>query len=67
VVYPDVLEVRIEDTAPPIHAQTDANFKPAKLANGVEVMVPQFIKSGDSIRLNLDTMQYMDRLKTRNA
>ena len=67
VLFPDVLEVKIADTAPAIHQQTDANFKPARLANGVEVLVPQFIKAGDSIRLNLETMQYMDRAKTRNV
>jgi hypothetical protein len=29
----------------------------------VEVMVPQFIKTGDMIRLDLQTMKYMDRVK----
>jgi len=30
-------------------------------------MVPQFVKAGDMIRLDLETMKYMDRAKTRNA
>lgn len=64
VLFPEVLEVKIAETAPPMHQQQDSAFKPAKLANGVEVMVPQFVKDGDVIRLDLQTMRYMDRVKT---
>jgi elongation factor P len=63
VVFPDALEVKITETTPPLH-QTDSTFKPAKLENGIEVMVPQFVKTGDVIRLDLQTMKYMDRVKT---
>lgn len=62
VLFPDLLEVKIADTAPPMHQQ-DNTFKPARLGNGIEVMVPQFVKAGDMIRLDLQTMKYMDRVK----
>jgi elongation factor P len=64
VLFPDVLEVKIADTAPPIHQQQDNNYKPAKLANGIEVMVPLFVKTGDAIRLDVGNMKYMDRART---
>lgn len=67
VVFPPVLEVKIADTAPATHQQADSAYKPAQLGNGIEVMVPQFVKSGDVIRLDLETMKYMDRAKTRSA
>lgn len=60
---PDFLEVPVADTAPPMHAQQDSAWKPARLENGAEVMVPQFIKSGDTIRLDMATLKYMDRAK----
>jgi elongation factor P len=63
VLFPDVLEVKIVDTAPPIHQQQDSNYKPAKLANDIEVMVPLFVKTGDAIRLDVANMKYMDRAK----
>ena len=63
VVFPEVLEVRIGETAPPSHAQVDSVWKPARLESGVEVMVPQFIKDGDLIRLDVANMKYMDRAK----
>jgi len=67
VQFPDILEVRIADTAPATHAQQDSTWKPAKLDNGVEVMVPQFIKTGDVIRLHSDTLKYSDRAKVTGS
>jgi elongation factor P len=63
VQFPDVIEVRIASTAPPVHAQQDNTWKPAVLDNGVELMVPQFIRAGESIRLALNEMRYMDRVR----
>jgi elongation factor P len=63
VQLPEVLEVRIADTAPPTHQQQDSTWKPARLENGVEIMVPQFIKSADLIRLDMTALRYMDRVK----
>jgi elongation factor P len=67
VMFPDVLEVQIADTAPPAHQQQDTNFKPATLQNGVEVLVPQFVKTGDTIRLDIENLRYMDRAKVKRA
>lgn len=63
VVMPPSLEVRIADTAPALHQQQDTNFKTARLENGVAVLVPQFVKTGDMIRIDLATLRYMDRAK----
>lgn len=64
VQFPEMLEVRIADTTPPVHAQQDSTWKNAKLENGVDVMVPQFIKTGDMIRLDMQNLKYMDRART---
>ena len=65
VQMPEMLEVKITDTTPPVHAQQDSTWKTATLENGVSVMVPQFIKTGDTIRLDLINLKYMDRAKTQ--
>lgn len=62
-VFPDILEVRVADTAPPVHQQTESVWKLARLENGVEIMVPQFVKAGDLIRLDTGSMKYMDRAR----
>jgi elongation factor P len=63
VHFPDVLEVRVADTAPAMHNQQDSTWKPARLDNGIQIMVPQFIKSGDLVRLDTAELKYMDRVK----
>lgn len=67
VVLPDFVEVVIEDTAAPSHGQADSAWKVARLGNGVEVMVPPFVKNGDAIRLNLATLKYMDRARGKSV
>lgn len=67
VLFPDMVEVRIADTTPPVHAQQDSTWKTATLENGVDVIVPQFIKTGDVIRLDVDTLRYVDRAKGASA
>jgi len=63
VAFPDIMEVRVANTAPPVHQQTDSVWKTARLENGAEIMVPQFIKVGDCIRLDVANLKYIDRAK----
>ncbi len=63
VIVPDVIEEKVAETAPPAHQQADSTFKPARLENGLQILVPQFIKTGDVIRLDVQTMRYMDRAR----
>lgn len=63
VLFPEAIEARIADTTPPVHQQQDSTWKSARLENGVEIMVPQFIKTGDLIRLDMTNLKYMDRAK----
>jgi elongation factor P len=67
VVFPDYIEVKIADTAPPIHGQADSTWKAARLSNGVQVQVPPFVKTGDAIRLSLSDLRYMDRVKAKGS
>lgn len=63
VAFPDIIELRIVETAPPVHGQQDNTWKTARLENDIQVSVPQFIKTGDSIRLDVETLKYVDRAK----
>jgi elongation factor P len=44
-------------------ATKTASTKPAKLSNGVTVNVPEFIQSGEKVRVNPNTGEYLDRAK----
>jgi Fe-S-cluster containining protein len=58
---------KVAETAPPSHGQVDSAWKAARLINDVEVMVPPFVKSGDTIRLSLSDMKYMERAKAKSS
>ena len=64
VVFPDIIEVRVSETSPPVHGQQDSTWKTARLENGLEILVPQFIKSGDLIRLQVESLKYVDRARS---
>jgi elongation factor P len=64
IVFPAIVEVKVETTAPAAHQQQDSTFKYATLGNGVETMVPQFIKPGEIVRIEVATGKYVDRVRT---
>jgi elongation factor P len=67
IVFPDVVELKVADTAPAMHQQADTGFKPARLESGISVMVPQFVKTGEAIRVDSATMKYVDRARPKGA
>jgi elongation factor P len=63
IVYPEIVEVRIRTTSQPVHQQQDNTYKSATLDNGMELMVPQFIKPGEAVRIEVATGKYVDRVR----
>ena len=64
IELPLTIDLTILDTAPAIKGATATNRnKPAKLANGVSVLVPEYMTAGELIRVNTETGQYMTRVK----
>jgi elongation factor P len=64
IKMPNAVELTIVDTSPVMRSATKtASSKPAKLENGVTVNVPEFISSGERIRVNPNTGEYLDRAK----
>lgn len=60
---PDSVTLKVVDTAAPSHAiGTAANvLKEAKLENKLEIRVPLFIKTGDAVRVNTHTRDYLGK------
>lgn len=63
VVFPDSIEARVVDTAPPVHAQQDSTWKEAVLDNGLQILVPLFIAPGELVRVDVRTNQYLERVR----
>lgn len=63
IIFPDIVEQKVAATAPAIHSQQDNTWKTATLENGLEIMVPQFIESGEVVRVEVETGKYVERAK----
>ena len=62
VSLPERVTCKIVETEPVVKGQTAANsFKPAKLDNGVRVMVPPFVGEGEDIVVSTETFEYVER------
>ncbi len=64
IQLPNSMILEIVETAPVMRSATKtASTKPAKLENGVTVNVPEFVATGEKVRVNPNTGEYMDRAK----
>jgi len=62
VSLPDKVTCTITETEPVVRGQTAANsFKPAMLDNGVRVMVPPFVGTGEDVIVSTETFEYVAR------
>jgi elongation factor P len=62
VRLPDKATCEVVETEPVVKGQTAANsFKPAVLDNGVRVMVPPFVGTGERIVVMVETQEYVER------
>ena len=62
VNLPPRLKGVVKTTEPYLKGQTvTMAFKPATLENGVTITVPPFVKEGDEILINTETMEYDSR------
>ena len=60
---PVTVDLKITDTVPGIKGATaSAQIKPATLETGLVVNVPAFVDTGDTIRVNTETGEYLGRV-----
>ena len=62
IELPAAVAMIIVDTAPGLKgASASARTKPARLATGLEVQVPEYIEPGELIKINTDSGKFMSR------
>src|SRR5687768_5994315 len=62
IELPQTVDLKVTDTAPGIKGATaSAQVKPATLETGLVVQVPPFVNTGDLIRVNTETGEYLSR------
>src|SRR6188768_2414683 len=63
IELPQTVDLKIVDTAPGIKGATASNqIKPATTETGLVVNVPPFVNTGDMIRVNTETGEYLSRV-----
>ncbi len=64
VEIPPKVDLKVIDTPPGVKGNSAANiYKPAKLENGLDIKVPLFINTGEKIRVDTRTQEYVERVK----
>ncbi|HOK70955.1 MAG TPA: elongation factor P, partial [Bacillota bacterium] len=63
IELPNFVELEIVETDPGLRGDTaSGGTKPAKLETGAVVQVPLFVQTGDKIRVDTRTNQYLERV-----
>lgn len=63
VLFPEWVELEVTSAPPSLSSLQDEVYKPATLSNGMVIQVPQFIKVGDVVKVNVVTKKYIERAK----
>jgi elongation factor P len=64
IKLPNSLVLEVIDTAPVMKTATKtSSTKPPKLENGVTINVPEFVGTGDKVKVNPSTGEYQERAK----
>ena len=62
VALPSSVALEITDTEPQLKGSTaTSSYKPATVETGITVMVPPFISTGEKVRVNTETGEYVER------
>lgn len=65
ISLPDTVVLEIVEADPVVKGQTaTSSYKPAKMENGIRVMVPPFIEAGEKIVVDTDEITYVKRAES---
>ena len=66
VDFPKMAELTVTNTPPPLKGGSDSTYKEVELENGLKILVPQFVKEGEKVRVNVDDLSYVERVTTKS-
>jgi len=63
VEVPNFIELKVVETTPALRGATAAaSPKPAKLETGLEIKVPQYVQTGDKVKIDTRTDEFIERV-----
>ena len=64
VTPPNHVVLQVEYCEPAVRGNTATNVtKPAKMETGAEIIVPNFVETGEMIKIDTRTGEYIERVK----
>ena len=63
LLFPPTVDLKVISTTPPMHASGTSTLKSAGLESGMEVLVPLFIGEGETVRVDVRTGKYVERVR----
>jgi len=64
VTLPQSVVMKVTYTEPAVRGNTSSNItKAATLENGIEIQVPAFVDTGDMVKVNTQTGEYVERVR----
>jgi elongation factor P len=60
--FPEWVDLRVTTAPPPLHEQDSTTGYTLTLENNMEILAPQFIQEGDTVRVNVESGKYMERV-----
>lgn len=65
--FPKVVELKVTLASPGIRGEQENTLKTATLENGMEVLVPQFVEVGETVRIDTDKGKYIERVASKKV
>lgn len=65
--FPKVVELKVTLTSPGIRGEQVSTMKPATLENGMEILVPQFVQTGEIVRVDTEKGRYVERVTIKKV
>lgn len=66
VDFPEVVELKVMNAPPAVKGGSDSTYKEIELENGLKVLAPQFVKEGESVRINTHDLSYHARVTKKS-
>ncbi len=66
VAFPKIAELKVAHAPPPLKGGNETTMKEVELENGLTILVPQFVKEGETVRVNVADLTYLDRVTVKS-
>ena len=64
--FPKIVELKVTAAPQGLKGGTETTYKEVELENGLKILAPQFIKEGETVRVDVEGLSYLERVTVRS-